>query len=126
MIRRLGFAQALASRWRDKTSDVYRLKPIGIGVDERPKGREKFPDDYAVHLEAEPVGVFHDRRPNEQPQSTQVRTTGEWRLHFESGKDIDSKDVVKVTDMDNRVFNIVGPLSGSDEAARIFEATEIV
>lgn len=113
-------------------SDIYRLKPIGTGDDYRPKGRQRWPDDYAVHIESTPTGVRPaQRRREENLQAGQVRARGDWLIHFPPNIDVAAEDIVKVASdtrsvgLRDRVFNVIGLLSGSDEITRIAEASEI-
>lgn len=116
-------------------ADLYRLKPIGTVASstERPKGRQRWPDDYLVNLAAEPIRVSPARwRKEESVQGGQVRARGDWILRFEKDTDVTDEDIAKMTattrttGLRNRSFNVIGLLNGSDEILRIAEATETV
>ncbi len=115
-------------------ADVYTLKPVGSDpVTQRPKGRQRWPDDYTTRLASQPIRVSASPwRTQETVQGAQVRARGEWTLTFESATAVSAEDTVKLTattrtvGLRGRVFNVVGLLNGSDEVVRRAEADEIV
>ena len=115
-----------SNRTLDQTCTVYRLKPVGVGAGDRPKGRERWPDDYEPHLAGEACYVQPTRvRPQEAIGGGQVRMRGEWTIAFKAEIDVNEKQIVKVTSLSNRVLRLIGPQSASYEFLSIWEASEV-
>lgn len=118
-VRRLS---KVAARNLDQIATVYRLKAIP----DRPKGRERWPDDWETHLTGEPCLVSSTRvRPIEQIGGAQTRMTAEYTIAFKKGTDVNEQHIVVVTSLANRTFRLVGPMSAGYEFIRIMQANEI-
>jgi hypothetical protein len=109
-----------ANQLLDQTCTVYGL------ASGRPKGRERYPDDYQAVLVNVPCAVLSTRvRPVEMLQGGQPRMTAEFTVSFKAGTAVNAKHIVKVTSLDDRTFRIVGPMTGSYESLRVMQADEI-
>jgi hypothetical protein len=109
---------------------TYRLKPIGEGEGKRPKGRTKYPDDYAANLTEEPCRFSATKRSRTEGQAagqSQVRARGDWQIKFRAGSDVDVEDIVVITTRSNRKFNLTGRTGGTyaDDIEMGWEANEV-
>lgn len=120
-------ARAVQQQHMPDLATVYRLKPVGTGPGERPKGRESWPDDYIAHLTDIPCRLVAatNRRRLERQAGGQTQGIGEWDIVFEYGTDADRRDRVVVTTQANRLFNLTGQTDGSNSTAHVIEAVEI-
>jgi hypothetical protein len=107
---------------------VYRLKDVGTDPDQRPQGRQNWPDDYVLHLSDIPFDLQPNRRAQQEYQAGgKTKQRGDWVVGLPYGTGLDEKMKVKGTtgDVLNRVFNLVGRTDGSRATHEEWEAIEI-
>lgn len=123
MIRRLGFAQALATRWCKDLAAIQRQDLIDDGRGGLKPSSSAWPtvvDNVACRVDR------HIAKPHATAADNRLTVEGGYDVSFSFGTDIRNKDRVQVHTLGERVFKIIGPRYASDEASRIMAAEEIV
>jgi hypothetical protein len=106
--------------------EIWSLKPEGTGPGTRNKGSAVFPSDWLVSSFLVPCSLKASlQRRTESQIGGQTRAKGDWIITFKWDQAISSLSRVKITTLENRVFNVIGRLDGSDAVKKQVEANEV-